>query len=405
MIPRPLIHRWLSARTVLAGCAFILLLSFIGICTNLTINNRAGTRGAGLSGGMLWVAWRQTPALEDGGHRTYSPRHYIEETDQSFRLAFPASRWLSWPAYQKARHDSLGYATLPLSVPLFVLICPLAVVRWRKWRRNHDPSDLAHALGVWATHVASRIDRFYHASSRPRLLLAVRLVSLLLAILLGGLWLQSHRGLGHYNALFHRGTALVCYVEDGWLCLCRDPLVVPAWGIKTYGVIEWRYGTAFYTREYHFGRLPLGIPTFFFLSIAAYPLIPPVRRMSRKRRGLCARCGYDLTGNKTGRCPECFEPIAAMAPSPEIVHRPNPMWLRLSAAALVFVFAFIVAALLVGSLAERLEGMGLLRRIPENVETVVILAALLVLAYVPCRFVYFALHWRRVERDHTADEA
>jgi hypothetical protein len=29
------------------------------------------------------------------------------------------------------------------------------------------------------------------------------------------------------------------------------------------------------------------------------------RRIIRTERGLCARCGYDLTGNISGTCPEC----------------------------------------------------------------------------------------------------
>ena len=29
------------------------------------------------------------------------------------------------------------------------------------------------------------------------------------------------------------------------------------------------------------------------------------RRALRRRKGLCTECGYDLTGNITGRCPEC----------------------------------------------------------------------------------------------------
>ena len=31
----------------------------------------------------------------------------------------------------------------------------------------------------------------------------------------------------------------------------------------------------------------------------------PVRRHRRRRRGLCLKCGYNLTGNTTGVCPEC----------------------------------------------------------------------------------------------------
>jgi RNA polymerase subunit RPABC4/transcription elongation factor Spt4 len=37
-------------------------------------------------------------------------------------------------------------------------------------------------------------------------------------------------------------------------------------------------------------------------AIGAYP---ETRRRSRIRRGLCVQCGYDLTGNQSGICPEC----------------------------------------------------------------------------------------------------
>lgn len=43
--------------------------------------------------------------------------------------------------------------------------------------------------------------------------------------------------------------------------------------------------------------------------LAVYPSLAfirgPVRRYRRRRRGLCARCGYNLTGNVSGVCPEC----------------------------------------------------------------------------------------------------
>jgi hypothetical protein len=32
---------------------------------------------------------------------------------------------------------------------------------------------------------------------------------------------------------------------------------------------------------------------------------PHVRTEGRKAKGLCVRCGYDLTGNVSGVCPEC----------------------------------------------------------------------------------------------------
>jgi len=45
--------------------------------------------------------------------------------------------------------------------------------------------------------------------------------------------------------------------------------------------------------------------------LAAYPAVAfvcgPVRRWRRRRKGRCVRCGYDLTGNVSGVCPECGE--------------------------------------------------------------------------------------------------
>lgn len=51
---------------------------------------------------------------------------------------------------------------------------------------------------------------------------------------------------------------------------------------------------------------PLAIP---FIIFATYPTITfirgPLRRYRRRNRGLCLMCGYNLTGNTSGRCPEC----------------------------------------------------------------------------------------------------
>ena len=49
------------------------------------------------------------------------------------------------------------------------------------------------------------------------------------------------------------------------------------------------------------------------LILFTYPTIVfirgPLRRWRRCRKGLCMKCGYNLTGNTSGICPECGEGI------------------------------------------------------------------------------------------------
>jgi len=57
--------------------------------------------------------------------------------------------------------------------------------------------------------------------------------------------------------------------------------------------------------------IPLWCP---LLLLTVYPSIAfirgPLRRYRRRRkRGLCVRCGYNLTGNVSGVCPECGTPV------------------------------------------------------------------------------------------------
>ncbi|MCH7727176.1 MAG: hypothetical protein IH991_11960 [Planctomycetes bacterium] len=56
--------------------------------------------------------------------------------------------------------------------------------------------------------------------------------------------------------------------------------------------------------------VPLWIPT---IAFAFYPTVAfirgPLRRWRRRRKGLCAKCGYNLTGNESGSCPECGQQV------------------------------------------------------------------------------------------------
>ena len=52
------------------------------------------------------------------------------------------------------------------------------------------------------------------------------------------------------------------------------------------------------------------IPLYGFLLAAAIPTIILWRRDRRHPPGHCQRCGYDLTSNVSGVCPECGTPVA-----------------------------------------------------------------------------------------------
>lgn len=51
---------------------------------------------------------------------------------------------------------------------------------------------------------------------------------------------------------------------------------------------------------------PFWFSTLVLMFLGAIPIVQgPLRRSWRKRRGLCLECGYNLHGNRSGRCPEC----------------------------------------------------------------------------------------------------
>ena len=64
------------------------------------------------------------------------------------------------------------------------------------------------------------------------------------------------------------------------------------------------------TKVYSSTLYAVGCPSWLPVVVfAIYPTIAfirgPLRRHRRRRKGLCKKCGYDLTGNESGVCPEC----------------------------------------------------------------------------------------------------
>ena len=59
-------------------------------------------------------------------------------------------------------------------------------------------------------------------------------------------------------------------------------------------------------QEYRELKIPYWALLLLFIAYPTFAFIRgPVRRWRRQRKGLCVYCGYDLTGNVSGVCPEC----------------------------------------------------------------------------------------------------
>lgn len=49
----------------------------------------------------------------------------------------------------------------------------------------------------------------------------------------------------------------------------------------------------------------------FWIHIGNEKMIIENQKISRRWRGVCEKCEYNLTGNISGKCPECGTPVAA----------------------------------------------------------------------------------------------
>jgi hypothetical protein len=85
-----------------------------------------------------------------------------------------------------------------------------------------------------------------------------------------------------------------------------------------------------YTMDYNiiYGHARIGICFWFPITVFSIaPLTWFVGRLRRRRRrtsNLCVTCGYNLTGNTSGTCPECGRPVPMRTPPGESDTRETP---------------------------------------------------------------------------------
>ena len=118
-----------------------------------------------------------------------------------------------------------------------------------------------------------------------------------------------------FNGLAALSLAICCAVVLGTV---RAHLMME----RNLAALRQRYGPSVHVHDTYvgvasFGRrmsawVPIAVtaalPAAWLLLFLARRLLLPMRR---ERLGLCRSCGYDLTGNTSGTCPECGKPVPA----------------------------------------------------------------------------------------------
>ena len=149
------------------------------------------------------------------------------------------------------------------------------------------------------------------------ILKAIAILSLLALPFSVLLWHASHRNPVHrrYDVTLYK--SLRVYLKDG-VCGLRllsmptrtasrsefqAPLHADATPVQRSFLLSSRRQGPYRITWFVF---PLWLSTGLLTLIGTVPLLyGPIRQRVRRWRGRCMECGYDLTGNRSGRCPEC----------------------------------------------------------------------------------------------------
>ena len=92
----------------------------------------------------------------------------------------------------------------------------------------------------------------------------------------------------------------------------RDWILIRWEHVADY-IDEWSYPPKTYPRTTISFSVALWPLLLFVLVYPSVTVVKLIRRRSRLRSGHCENCGYDLTGNVSGTCPECSTPVPQAA--------------------------------------------------------------------------------------------
>lgn len=207
--------------------------------------------GAGLAQGALYVSWR--PHAWDPNAEGYPPTPGW--TVARYGSAPPLVWWVELPR---------GASWHGVSIPLWMLIALAAIAAAVAWHRDRAAvRERVRALWVWLTPTREK-------RLSLRLVAACFVVHVLALVL-----------------VIMAFEALYAFFTDA---RANDPL----------RAVAWRMFVALFALSPAF---PLLWAWIYVRSLNAL--------FRRLRAGHCGACGYDLTGNLSGRCPECGTATAA----------------------------------------------------------------------------------------------
>ena len=117
-------------------------------------------------------------------------------------------------------------------------------------------------------------------------------VSLLLLVLeTVMLWLRGHLRVKSLAVEFRKHP--VTSVASLVFIVCFVTMIAEDWSVADGGLLPLAVGLL---------SLPFWLPA----------ALRDERRSKRRRKGLCLACGYNLTGNTSGVCPECGTPTTSV---------------------------------------------------------------------------------------------
>ena len=101
---------------------------------------------------------------------------------------------------------------------------------------------------------------------------------------------------------YDRGTIF----DGAWMALVMAVILASIFGSVADWLMEWRYGTLIAATEYAWVGTTVGVVGGVLGGLIGWLLgVHLYQKSVSPPPGSCKKCGYDLTGNVSGRCPEC----------------------------------------------------------------------------------------------------